>query len=163
MLKIFLGKNEKLIPETWNEITIEQYIKITKCDFTDREIYEKYLVNLFTNLSEETMDSMNYEEFYKLYQLIMKVIGNIDNKISVDKIKHKGKLYELVKNPYKLKTQDFYNLCLLSKTNIIENIHKIIPLIYKNKKSYLNPEDVLNMNCDIALSAINFIIPPFQK
>ena len=159
MLKIFLGKNEKLIPKKWYEITIGQYQRLATLELDETTESVMEVINVFTDLSIDTMENMELGEFQKLSVLASAALLDFKNRKQklVKDFMYNSNKYTLVKNFYKISTNDFMGLEFLLKKGDIEHIHKIIPILYKNSKLKLDDSAAKELSCSIALSALDFI------
>lgn len=158
MIKILLGNNEKLIPHGWKDITVKQYQKLCLIQMEDSEKSMIEIVEVFTGLPKKTVEDMDFSEFVKLNELVTGCMSNFPSKHNIMPSFKKGlRRYYLVKNLYKIKTGEFIKIENYLKKDIIQNLHKIIPILYTNKKHIMTEDEAKQMSIAVGLSAISFI------
>lgn len=162
---IFSNNKEKLIPKHWYEITVGQYQQLVKLDIDDTTESMMEIISIFTELPIDTLESMEIGEFKKLSDLVSTALLDLKNRKQnrAKQFKYKSNKYKLISNFYKIKTNEFMLLESLIKKDIFNNIHRIIPILYKNSKLTLSDESAKELSCEIAFSALDFIIPHVRK
>ena len=165
MINLIFGNKTKKVPKKWNEITVEQYQQITKLDLDNTKESMMEIVSVFTELSIETLEAMAYKEYAKLADICTTTLIDLQNrkKVIAKSFKFKGKKYKLIKDIYKVSTNDFFAIESYIKKDLLGNVHKIIPLLYRNKKVMIYDECCKHLSCDIALSVLDFIAAHVQK
>lgn len=128
------------LPKSWNDVTIEQYLKIAKLDVTKLDPIDVkiQLLSIFTGKDESAFVDMELTEFNKLTrELSFLNTLNISDKIrytfKLDGIKFQANIFvnEITTSEY----FDLMSYCR-DKETINSNLHNILAIFIKPKKRW---------------------------
>ncbi len=168
MLNINMSGKEKKIPESWEEMTIEQYQKFINigANYNTNDFFME-LIQIFFGLSPKILLKMEYVEYQKLLNLSLAIIIDIPsdfaNVAPVPTVKYDGKTYTATPF-YQLLTEEMFAIDNLIKADMFGNIDYIVALIYKTDEGeQLTRLQSRELNIKVGLFTANFILTHVQN
>lgn len=109
-----------IVPEKWSEVSVEQYVKISKLDVSDNMNYVINIISILSDIPRETMLNVPYGELERLSGLIT-WMSEMPNTILQDE-------YKLGKDRYRnVKPADLSIGEMISYEMIIDK-HKLVDM-----------------------------------
>ena len=157
------------VPETLADITLEQYIAVSKLTDENEQARTIKVLEILCGLSEEQIKAT---ELSDLSRIITIVTGVLESETEVE-VKHtyeyKGVTYGLVPDLSRVTLAEFADIDTLCQDGVLDNLPQVMGILYRpvteqHGKFYLvadydgadRTEQMLQMPADIAVGALNF-------
>ena len=161
------------VPNSLEDITVEQYRKLAQIDITQDETqWLKETVSVLCGLDESLVNKLSLTELEKIGTVVNKITNaDTNDQELVKKIDYKGKRYGFHPNLSKLTVGEFADLETYCAAGFFDHINEIISILYRpikqeHKDFYQIEEytgdvfpdywDDLKMN--VVLGATNFFL-----
>lgn len=144
MNTILVNQIEYNIPSSWDEITLDQQIEISKVVERDEEFRNVHMISTYTGIPMELIRKMNIKYFKQILELMKFLSQPIENKV-VKSIVHNGHEYHLDDSILAGETQDFLSIEGLLKKyskNQVEALPYIIAVVAKRNGETLDSYDI---------------------
>ena len=132
------------IPESWDEVSVEQFCKLfsfNREELTPIELGVKTL-NIFIGVEEETLMMMNYDDFINLINIVDFTNSDIDSKYS-DSVEIEGETYFIKDDFNQLTMGEVISIETLiegTNGNIFAAMSKLLCIFLRKKKENGNLE-----------------------
>jgi hypothetical protein len=126
------------IPESWDEVTVEQFCELfsfNREELTPIELGVKTL-NIFIGVDEETLMMLNYDDFINLINIVNFTNTDIDSKYS-DSVEIEGETYFMKDDFSQLTMGEIISIETLiesSNGNIFGSMAKLLCIFLRKKK-----------------------------
>jgi hypothetical protein len=132
MITLKINDKNYKIPESWNEISIDKFIKLQNIspDVDDVEKIIK-IVSVLANISEDILNDIPVKEVHKLGDIIQYLMYSMDEKNITFEKTINGKVYRLDKNIQDYSARQFIDLDFYLKEQSLNNLHKIMGILYR--------------------------------
>lgn len=120
-----------MIPTNVNQLTIKEFIEYENIRTSSLENIDKIIqiASLFTNVSVSEYENMSFNELEKVKSKVLLLINSTPNTRLNNTFWHDGTRYKACKDERDFKTNQ-YTALKQYETDVINNLHKILALIY---------------------------------
>lgn len=142
-MKSIILKNETFaIPESYKELTIYQYQQLNVV-YTDTNIKSEtdlhlYILTIILNKDLQFIKDLSIKELFDLNTNLQFIQTSKPSEKLVEKFELDGVEFHLIKDLNKLSVAEFTDLLKLCEANMIDNIHKIVAILYRPFKAKQN-------------------------
>jgi hypothetical protein len=136
---------EYTLPESWDEVNIDQFCRIWEFDKQDMTTIEfaTRIVSSFTEISEETLMEMNYTDFEKLCDILEFTKGEFKPDSNIDFVELGDDKYYLKKDFSQLTMGEVISIDTImaeANGNIYKVMDKLLCIFLRKKKENGNLE-----------------------
>jgi len=120
-----------MIPTNVNNLTIKEFIEYENIRTSDLENIDKIIqiASSFTDISVSEYENMSFNELEKVKSKVLLLINSKPNTRLKNTFWHDGTRYKACKDEKDFKTNQ-YTALKQYETDVINNLHKILALIY---------------------------------
>lgn len=120
-----------MTPTNVNQLTIKEFIEYENIRTSSLENIDKIIqiASLFTNVSVSEYENMSFNELEKVKSKVLLLINSTPNTRLNNTFWHDGTRYKACKDERDFKTNQ-YTALKQYETDVINNLHKILALIY---------------------------------
>ena len=120
-----------MIPTNVNNLTIKEFIEYENIRTSSLENIDKIIqiASSFTNVSVSEYENMSFNELEKVKSKVLLLINSTPNTRLKNTFCHDGTRYKACKDERDFKTNQ-YTALKQYETDVINNLHKILALIY---------------------------------
>jgi hypothetical protein len=144
MTSIKVNDIEYKIPTSWDDITVQQQIEISKVVERDEEFRNVHMISTYTGIDMDLIRKMNINHFKKILHIMKFLKEPIENKV-IKSIIHNGEEYFIADSILAGQTQDFLSIEGLMKkysANQVEALPYVIAVIARKNGETIDSFDI---------------------
>lgn len=137
--------NEYTLPESWDEVSVDQFCRIWQFDKQDMTTIEfaTRIISSFTEINEDTLMEMNYTDFQRLCEILQFTRQEFKGETNVDCVEFGDEIYYLKKDFSQLTMGEVISIdTIMSEANgnIYKVMDKLLCIFLRKKKENGNLE-----------------------